>query len=863
MDAKMLSAAHKMDHEPNLPSRPFLEAYGYLIREQEHSHIGRNLRQHYGWDWDDEVALMTEVFHNEGGTLKTLTQLIQGLLRLPFRTMKTIDSLVEPCRLASKMVVDASKQLHNTQPRQSNGTLVSCRNLIMQGYELFTCMSAGIDSIIERPVTHLTSETASNLLDSLYAIYCCSLEHDNDSTRRLLEETSKRCPQIINPKDIRSIPSTEWRLAILSKFIMSTQMQLRVLGVTNMCQVLLNLYTRHKLPEASKSPVLQHFSNLIIQSGIIEHLVSTASHPEIIIESNNILGFLMVTKRYNSSHAATIWQTITTSQDPRIVEATLRMIKKSFNLQDYNSLLLVSEKAIALPLGAFTMTMRDFLEGLFKELEEKARQENIERIDEQPYDLCVRLIRESSISTPECPAGDPVLQNFAAICFRGLLAYGPWQIKREQIYRECIDDMAARSPTAPGSLCVINILVRQNKLMDIHHLAAEHDLTRLVIQELASFVSKDRQAASPAITALRDLVDSIIVHEPSTISKELGRQLWDLMVGRDSKSVVERDTWWHILNNAVKTATPDNVFIAACFKDYLPTLPPACFTAGALQLATEAIRTWLGDLVPRSVAEDQTFDSIALEQLWRMVLLAPPHTIDKSAIDTLVATYLQSEILLSLPRAKARGIHLALVNRCLGKLADAAVKLRAFGKNDTSFETGSGMAIVASETEYQEQETIFARSLAVLREFLQYYQSSPHFSTPIPKSQPANISDVVQGEPFTVKYQSFTSTSQTEILSLSLGTLNTAASLFASLQKATGFQNYKVFCGGIELDPDEMDVCKSLDDLNIKGLVLVQQREGGDGSLRQPSSKTSLELEIMKHLDELWGYLRSSRIGWV
>jgi len=310
-----------------------------------------------------------------------------------------------------------------------------------------------------------------------------------------------------------------------------------------------------------------------------------------------------------------------------------------------------------------------------------------------------------------------------------------------------------------------------------------------------------------------------------------------------------------ILNNAAKKSSTKNAFLASCYRDHLPKLPPYCFTTGTLDFAREAIVAWLDEIRPDFVEEDRTFESHALEQLWRMILTAPPNTIDAAAITILVEVYVDSPLVLTMPRPKARSIHLALVDRCLDQLKTAASKLKAFSDGASSG-SDEGMVIVASEDQFQEQEKIFARSLAVLREFLRAYQSKPQFATPKSRSPTAVATSEVEGEPLTVKYQSFDGDKHTEVKSLTLGKLNTAAALLASLQKATGFKNYKVYCGGKEFDPDEIEVCKSLDDLNLNGLVLVQRREDSDGLPGHLNGmKPTLELEIMKHFDDLWGYL--------
>jgi ubiquitin carboxyl-terminal hydrolase 34 len=210
---------------------------------------------------------------------------------------------------------------------------------------------------------------------------------------------------------------------------------------------------------------------------------------------------------------------------------------------------------------------------------------------------------------------------------------------------------------------------------------------------------------------------------------------------------------------------------------------------------------------------------------------------------------------LSLPRAKARIIHSALVDRCLQQLATAARNLKSYDQDATTHNADEAMVLVPSEAEFQEQELVFARSLAVLREFLRLYHLKPQFATPKSISPLTSSTIGMEGELLTVKYQCFDGDKHTEIESLTLGKLNPAASLFTGIQKATGFKKFKLFCGGKGLDPDDVEVCRSLEDLNLNGLVLVQRRDGDDGPAPSSVMKTSLEGEITKHFDDLWGYL--------
>ncbi|KAG0647567.1 Ubiquitin-specific-processing protease 34 [Hyphodiscus hymeniophilus] len=862
-DVRTLSLKHKSDddEEPEMASRNYLRTLSPLLRKHDHytSNIGRSLESHYQWDWDGDIAMMVISFQNEGGTLLNLTRLVQGQMSSISRNPKMIvESLVEPSQIAQAIAHQIAATMSAQSFIRSKHTDLAQQQMA-QAYEFFRIMSSSLELMVEKYFTFLAPDSALRYIESLFIILRDSLSSDNTATQELVQRRRLEAPQLT---DLPRVMSLDWKFTVLKKFITSTQMQLRVVGVTRMCGDLMELYNYSKGSDYSSNPLLLFFADFILNHELIDYLVGTGSHPEIIQESQNIVGFLIVTRTYKRAQSDKIWQTVMTSQDPRVVEAILRMLRHCYHLCDYETLLYLCQKTSSLPIESHTAVARDFCENLVRELIKKYLQEreSPQCIDSPPYELCVRLIRQSSIITADCPAGHPDIQSFAALRLRELLMHGPSSAVRDAIYLECIKDITARTSTALGSICVINAVLRQNLSTDLHTLTTEHGLTRLIIEDLRSTMLDKRLSSSPsarespASQARRDLLLTIIIHEPGTISPDLGAQLWDLLVGRESKGASNRNVSWQILNTAVKKSGPNNVFTASCFRDYLPHLPPDCFTIGALEFAREAISSWLVEVQHDFAEEDKIFDSGALKQLWSMILTAPPNTIDAPAITILVEVYLESQLIMSLPRAIAISIHLALVDRCLKELAAAAIKLKASSGGDTTPKHGS-MALVASEVEVLEQTQIFARSLAVLREFLKAYQLKPQFASLRPTKLPIlGAQSSVEGEPLTVKYQSFDGGKQTEVKSFTLGKLNNAATFFAKLEKATGFTNYKVYCDGKVFVPEEIEISKSLEELNLNGLVLVHRREDAEGGISE-GNKTSLELEITKHFDDLWSYL--------
>lgn len=845
MDVRVLSKYAQngsSEKEPELASRPYLHALSFLLRNKaDGSHIGHNLEVHYGWNFDEDIADMSESFEKEGGSIRSLTQWVKGRL-VNQSDPKSLEDCTTPSNLVAQAVGEADHELDRRVP---------------DGFTFFKVMSAGLETIIDKHITFLSQDSAQTYIRTLPEILRRGLCRDISAARDICKNSASN-RSMLEQKHLPDVISKEWKFTILKKLITSAQMQLRVVGVTTMCTDLLSLHNSYKGHDASTSPVLLYFAEFILANQLIDYLVGLGSHPEIISESSNILGFLVVTKTYKPSHTDKIWQTVMTSQDPRVVEAILRMLIRSLNLYDYQGLTYLCRKLFDVPIESFTLPMREYCSVLIKEFINRAKSEGLSFITLAPYSILVRLIKESSIVSPGFTARYPEVHLFAASRLANLLPHGPASDSRKEIYTDCIQDISAKTPTAGGSLCVINILLKQNATPDIRLLTGKHGLTELLVEDIELSVRSGLYSAGvkniPANNARRELLLSIILLDPDTITPELGRRLWNVLVGADSKGSSERESSWQILNGVANRSSIGNAFLASCFEKYLPTLPPHCFTQGALDFVREAMFAWLNQLDADDF-DEQCFNSQALELTWRMILTAPPATIDQMAISMLVEVYVDSHLILNLPRLKARTVHLALVDRCLRQLKGAAAKLKTFSCEALSG-SDEAMVIVASEDQFCEQETTFARSLAVLREFLAAYESKPHFATPKSRLPIMNASSAVEGEPMTVKYQSFDGDKHTEVKSLTLGRLNTAASLFATLQKATGFQNYKVYCAGKEFDPDEFEVCRSLDDLKLNGLVLVQRREDANAMPSHlANNRPTLEVEITKHFDALWGYL--------
>ncbi|QSZ30008.1 hypothetical protein DSL72_004526 [Monilinia vaccinii-corymbosi] len=849
MDVKTLS--FDTDQLPELASPRFLPTFSHLQKfDADLNHIGKNLQTYYNWRWEEDTSEFQTYFEGGGASIFILTKYVEGQLKFVSSYPRIFDNLTEPSRLVEKF--NTSAVLARRHPLHTEDAI----RKLASGYEYFNIMNFGLESIIEKNVTFLTPDAATTHLNSLALILFHSLWLNPQVGKDRIELQRKTCPGIEDSQQLAKIISLEWKFSVLKKLITSAQMQLRVVGVTTMCQDLLALHSAHRSKEAlpNGGVILLHFAKLILQHKLIDYIVGIGSHPEIINESSNIVGFLVVTKTYEDEQTDTIWQTVMTSQDPRVVEAILRMVKKVLNLYEYSSCLYICQKVSTLPIQAFTFAMRDFCENLFREIATKSGRREL---DAPPYDICVRLIRESSITSDGCPNGYPDIQNFAANHLRELLVNGPCQEARRDIYLDCIKDISNKTSTAPGSICVINALLNQSLMPDLETLATKHGLTRLMVDELELNISGNRSLAydSPANLARREILQQIISTEPDTINSELGKRLWNLLVGSRSNDTADRLAGWDILNDAFQEQGFGNRYLSICFQNYLPKLEPIYFLEGTLRFVRSGLYSLL-DEKKRELADnknvklDLSFDFLAMEQLWRIIESAPQVLVYEKAIEDLVDVYVGSFIQ-ELPRIRARELHLSFITRCFDKLADAASKLKASG-NDGIVGDDEDMVMMISDSQIQEQELLFTRSLATLQAFLAAYSSSVHFITPKLRSITTTSSNDVRGPTLKIMYQAFDENTSS-IRELTIGAQDTAATLVARLQNETEFTSCRVFYCGKEFKHDEAELCKSVEDLNLTGLVLVKRRDDTDPPL--PTSNDPLQMEITKKFDQIWSYL--------
>src|SRR3569833_119280 len=838
-----------------LGSPNYLMALHLLLRREQLRRIDLNTPRHD--DINDIVHSLQTAHRKNGGTLALLYRFMLTHIKLVPSTPKIIEYFGQICNVVSILVRECERNLHSHHHQNEAD---QNRQLVGLGHQFFGKVSDTLSTVIDKHVTALSFENASSQISSLSEIIQVVLRVGEPAAAKTLDEYRRNHPTI-RPECMPDVIAMEKQISMFRRLIMSGQMQLRVMAVTSLCSELVGCWKRYGDPSEAiasvrNGPVLRFVSDFLISTNLIAYLLGPTCHPEITLESSNIIGFLAVTKTYTPAHTDLIWQTVTTTQDPRISDALLRMMRRIGHLFSYEALIHMCKKLHTVSVEAVGSTMKEFCETIFRSLIKWAHTPDNLVLDITPFSVCLRLLRQASVFGSRSSTAFPDIQTFAIDRLTELLSRTTLDDQvRHELYRDCVEDIAKKSSTTLGSLCAINLISHLNHGRELGSLVAEYELPPLVIGELENAIQKSREAGCiPVISGgangpRKDMVFTILLQHPSTITGDLGRRLWDMLFGKGAACQEDRDSSWKILNTSLKRGRSDNPFLESCFSQYLPDLPSDCFCDGLLEFVREVLLPLVNDPSSILLDDEESSDRGGIEQLWRIILTAPNQTIERQAITTLVTDiYNENKSILSFPHHRARNVHLDLAARCLGQMSSAAKKLKSFSDGSSSGDD-EPMVIVASDAQVQELVLVFVRSLTVLREFHRLYRGRSHFAAPDLRSLISQTPGDVEGEPAELKFQSFDGDCQTAVQPLNIGKLNTAATLLASLKEATGLENYRIYNRGQAFVPHESDICKSLAELRIEnGLILVKREADATTSpVRIRPGASPVEIEILNH----------------
>ncbi|KAL7909997.1 hypothetical protein GGI35DRAFT_351616 [Trichoderma velutinum] len=805
------------------------------------------------------VAYFTEQLHDFArGVIESLCVFATRLIEI-VEAFPTLANILTP---VIQSLTDCLNESYRTARPGTPDEAVARSNLI-RVYSIWGDFSSLLLALIEKHVGTLSSDGVSAQIAALVELLKRCLLCDDEGNITLLNEYRAKYPDLEGPLLIDAIV-WGWKVGILEKLIRSGQMQLRVNSVSTMCSDLVTAWKRYGIQSAVPNRrYTNYLGRILLETNLVDYILGPNCHPELITESSNIIGYLVVTKMYQKSHLDRLWQGITESQDPRVAKAVGKMTNSIANLFDYPAIISIYEKLQALPPKEFSQAIRALWETLHQELISRCRGEAI-TLGFLPYDLCLRLLRQAFLWSPASQSLSIEAQSAIMDRFKALLQFGPDSQGRQELYSSCIKDIAAKSPTTLGSLCCLLMAIRPNMADEMNVLIQEHDLVRLLVEELEHTIKLARTIGVPSVLCGRfnqprkEFIANLIRLRPDAISEELGEKLWDLLVGPACLCDEDRNSGWDIFIEIGPGKVSKNQFLQLCFSQYLPNLPSSCFGRGMLLCVKKMVFAAVNNIDVDCDLDDETFlEENGIEQLWRFVMGTDHAANAEDGIGTLaVSVYIKSPVITAYPFNRARRVQSAFVNRCLSQLNGSARRIKA-SSDGTSSGEDEPMVIVTTEEEVQEQERIFTRTLQLLRVLLEFHYTKPAMCAPDFRSIFHEMPCQVEGELTGLKYQSFDGDQATEIKPLRIGKRNTVAALISNLRFETGFDNYRAFYQGRHFLPQTKQMRTSLERLHVEeGLILVRREENDLSSPTQvPPSASPLEIQIMSHFSELWSHL--------
>lgn len=867
----LVDCAKEPNVTPDLISKQYLVTLAFFFSPNALP-LWKLLYEAYGYNHKCTVAAMIFRFTQQStGGFRYLSRFVQGILD----RLQIFPNLLPLIWTPIRIVISISHccvYLQDASQTQEEVDAVQpfLQNAPSEALVFFQAVDKTLQHFVTKQVSALSLELSKTLVMELTGILRNVVVADAQLARTLYLEKFEEDAST-NSDYFPAMVELNWKFELLKKCIVGGRMEIRVQGVDTMQVELVRVYNKHIQNDklSIQHPVVRYLSDFVLVNRLVDYIVGVESHPQLITRSANIVGFLVVTRKYTERESDAIWKTVSASQDPRVVDATLSMLTGIFNIANYPDLLYLCKKLNESPLQAFDSRMITYAKNLLESLRFKWNGlASEQKLDMPPYNLCIRLIRQAAADEGISLPRKSEIYHFALVELRELMVLGPNDADRKSIYEECLNDISKRYKYATGSISAVNALLGcPDAGNDIKTLATESDLCRLTVDEFTHFVEMHAPKAAAfaseaadrdSLVIRLDLLQRIILCIPETITGEVGQQLWDTMFGHRACSNSARDLAWTMLVRIVHHSQARNSFIDRCTGEFLPLLKPQFFTQGILQFLHHILPYEFRLATPHAIGEHQIITIPGEELLWHVSIVAPDSTIEIKTIHMLVLSYLDAQSIQDAPRSAVEATHVGLVERCIHQLTAAAQKLKAFSDGTTSGED-EPMVIVASEEEVQAERLRFTRSLLLLREFLRAIKAHPHYSSPpqmvlqLPESP-----QEVNGEPIRIRYQAFSGGSNTGIQTIDVGDLETGDSFVARLVKLTGFTKFTAIAAGQKLDLSGSG-SSTLRELKLdqKGLLIVKRIQDAQ-PVQEPSPAqglTELEIEVMKHFQEIYDLL--------
>ncbi|KAI5299306.1 Phosphoacetylglucosamine Mutase, partial [Ascosphaera pollenicola] len=758
------------------------------------------------------------------------------------------------CMIVSNLVDFALEKLNFNA---GQATLVSpeTRSMLEEAYAFYRTVDVAYQTYIAKKSSSMTSDSNEVLFKLIGNVYEACAKMMPDFALDIAQALEIDVPQDTETELMPALIRTRWRLQVLKKQIMEGRMELRVNGIDTMQADLVTLFRRYivDVVDGAENPIIRSTVHFIKSSKMLEYIVGIDSHEQLISRGPNIVGFLIVADAYTDEDTDTLWHAVTDGQDSRVVPDVLKMLTQTFSYhQSSHALLYLCQKLLELPLHRFDLTMTDYCDKLLVNIKEKAIQSHAPDDDETrsqalaiPFQLCVRLIRETPTVPELTPEQKSWLQQFASKHLASLLEMGLHDDLKIGMYKECIKDISACNDFALGSIRAVYALLRAAYQADITRLIDDFDLTRLVVNNLGKFCDSVPAENPPAQLLIElysriQLLNFIIEQYPQSLSADLCGFFWRKVFESSTLDDRFKNLVWDMLTRVAATAVQSqerNTFLERIFRDYLPTVTPERYTSNVLNLTTQSVIYGMTHDSTGTPAPGEVIAFPGMDQLWHIISTALPHTIEQQAIDRAIELYLDHPLLLNFDIKSVQATHIALVNRCINEITAAASRLKEAFSRDMRLNDDDDDQ---NEKELAADELRFSRHLLFLRQLIRGLKSRPQYSAGRRQSPELPPDEGTEcGQVLDINYQAYNGSARSSVQTLRMSENCTAQQLLEKLKKVTGFTSFTTVMSGGKVNWDALSGQTVRDaGFGQSGLLMISKHPD------TPTVPDSIEVEV-------------------
>jgi ubiquitin carboxyl-terminal hydrolase 34 len=688
--------------------------------------------------------------------------------------------------------------------------------------------------------------------------------------------------------DLTDLPTTmpyAWKFKILRKFMTNGRMELRVFGVETMSSDLVFVYKSHINGQnnGADHPLVRFLVKFLRENQVAEYIVGVDSHPQLIQRAHNIVGFLCVSKTYTESDTDNIWKVVVDSQDPRMIHEVLSLLTTCFTVYSVDELYYICGKLFDYPFTRFDPQVLRFITELFNNIRSKTNSHvtytaAAMEVDPITWRLCIRLLREASteenasLEQAACIRRDfpHHLSNVLAFGRRdldeSLSASGRWNL----VLSEAAMNLKNHSPDATGDVQVISCLLQSIDKSLLAKVSEHFEVITLLASDLAhlrdrySDLSQYRIDLS-TMEAIYDIrsqcLHYLISHVPEIFTSTAVQELWSSLYALPQLPISIREAAWDRLCDVMKNRLikDNNTVVNAIINDHLPSLQPLIYSQGVLEFIRTSLSYTARANPPRIINIGETVSIPGMERMWKVMLEAPPNTVENEATDFIIRQYLDGTFVARQPMDVLNTTHSALVDRSVKQVMASASKLKSYADGTTSGED-EPMVIIASDSEIRAEELRFDRSMLFLRKFLEGIKSRPRYSPQL-NSQAQALPDFPdqKGEPVEISIQVARSKYIVDkVLKVTVGTDNTLDELHKYICDVSGYTQYNVLNRGQKITLE--DVTDTIAEARIpEGLMIVSKVINTPDSppSRSLRATSPLDSTIMHHFDDLYDLLEA------